>query len=277
VDVLVSPDARPSREWLSFARTSSARAKIRRYLKTYEREVNLHLGRERLDLALKAVGASGLRAVSYDDLLLANPQKKYSAADDLFIALGRDELGVGSIMEKLTPLLVQRGEIKAETEPAKNGHSQHAGESELAQVVITQAHCCCPLPGDSIVGLLHPNKGIVVHRSDCRTLRRSRGQQPARVLEMSWLAIEAQPYRAPIMVVAHDRAGLLRDVAGVVADAGINMTSVASTTNASLQKAVITATLEIETVDQIAPLFERLQQIPNVVSVQRDLGRGIHS
>ena len=294
VDVLVSPEARPSREWLSFARTTSARAKIRRYLKTYEREVNLHLGRERLDLALKAAGAAGLRAVSSDDLLLARPQKKYSVADDLFIALGRDELGVGAVMEKLTPLLVQRGEIQAETEQSKNGHSQHAGESELSQVVIKQAHCCCPLPGDAIVGLLHPNKGIVVHRSDCRALRRSRGPQPERggarvspgtptiheserLLEMSWLAIEVQRYRAPIIVVAHDRAGLLRDVAGVVTDAGINMTSVASTTNASLQKAVITATLEIEAVDQIAALFERLQQIPNVVSVRRDLGRGIHS
>lgn len=276
VDVLVSPEAHPSREWLSFARTTSARAKIRRYLKTYEREVNLHLGRERLDLALKAAGASGLRAVSYDDLLLTNRNKKYRAADDLFIALGRDELGVSAVMEELTPLLVQRGEIQAEAEPAKNGHSQHADESELSQVVIRQAHCCCPLPGDPIVGLLHPNKGIMVHRSDCRALRRSRGHEPERVLELNWLAIEAQRYRAPIMLVAHDRAGLLRDVAGVVADAGINMTSVASTTNASLQKAVITATLEIEAVDQIAALFERLQQIPNVVSVRRDLGRGIH-
>ena len=277
VDVLVSSDAHPSREWLSFARTTSARAKIRRYLKTYEREVNLHLGRERLDLALKAAGAPGLRAVSYDDLLLTNRNKKYGAADDLFIALGRDELGVGTVMEELTPILLQRGEIQSETEPARNGHAQHTGENELSQIVIRQAHCCCPLPGDPIVGLLHPNKGIVVHRSDCRTLRRSRAPQSERVLEMNWLAIEAQPYHAPIMLVAHDRAGLLRDVAGVVADAGINMTSVASTTNASLQKAVITATLEIEAVDQIAALFERLQQIPNVVSVRRDLGHGLHS
>ena len=299
VDVLVSPEARPSREWLSFARTTSARAKIRRYLKTYEREVNLRLGRERLDLALKAAGAAGLGAVSSDDLLLATPQKKYGVADDVFIALGRDELGVSTLMEELTPLLVQRGEMRVDTDDSKNGHghSQHAGEADAmnrvpTQVVIRQAHCCCPLPGDAIVGLLQPNRGIVVHRSDCRALRRSRGgaratarvspgtpaiHEPERLLEMSWLAIEVQRYRAPIALVAHDRAGLLRDVAGVVAEAGINMTSVASTTNASLQKAVITATLEIETVDQIAALFERLQQIPNVVSVRRDLGRGIHS
>jgi (p)ppGpp synthase/HD superfamily hydrolase len=125
--------------------------------------------------------------------------------------------------------------------------------------------------------LLNPNKGIVVHRNDCRTLRRYRGHESERLLEINWLVIEPQPYRAPVIIVAHDRAGLLRDVAAVVADAGINMTSVASTTNASLQKAVITATLEIEAIDQIEPVFERLQQITNVVSVRRDLGRGVHS
>ena len=282
VDILVSPEAHPTREWLSFARTTSARTKIRRYLKTYERDVNLHLGRERLDLALKAAGAVGLRAVSSDDLLAANTNKKYSVPDDLFIALGRDELGVGKVMEELTPLLQQRGEITMSADVSKNGHHHHqqqpgADDSELSQVVIKLAHCCCPLPGDPIVGLLNPNKGIVVHRSDCRTLRRYRGHESERLLEINWLVIEPQRYRAPIIIVAHDRAGLLRDVAAVVADAGINMTSVASTTNASLQKAVITATLEIEAIDQMEPVFEHLQQITNVVSVRRDLGRGIHS
>ena len=279
VHIMVSSDAHPTREWLSFARTTSARTKIRRYLKTYERDVNLHLGRERLDLALKAAGAAGLRAVSHDDLLLANTNKKYTLPDDLFIALGRDELGVGKVMEYLIPLLQQRGEIKPEVDMPKNGNHQNTseGESELSQVLIKLAHCCCPLPGDPIVGLLNPNKGIVVHRSDCRTLRRYRGHESDRLLEINWLVIETQRYHAPIIIVAHDRAGLLRDVAAVVADAGINMTSVASTTTVSLQKAVITATLEIEAIDQIEPVFERLQQIPNVVSVKRDLGRGVHS
>src|SRR5205085_9106557 len=91
-----------------------------------------------------------------------------------------------------------------------------------------------------------------------------------RFVEVNWLQIEPQRYLAPIIIIAHDRAGLLRDVAAVVADAGINMTAVASTTNASLQKAVITATLEIDAIDQIEPILERLQQIKNVVSVMRN-------
>jgi len=274
VDIMVSAEAHPTRDWLLFARTTTARTKIRRYLKTYEREVNLQLGRERLDLALKAVGASGLRALRDEDLVLFNTTKKYSSPDDLYVALGREDMPVGAVLEYLTPLMQMRGEIKPEAETVKNGH-HHSGNGELetAQSFVKLANCCCPLPADAIVGFLNPNKGIMVHRSDCRTLRRYRGNEAGRLVEINWLQVEPQHYLAPIIIIAHDRAGLLRDVAGVVADAGINMTAVASTTNASLQKAVITATLEIAAIDQIEPIFERLKQIKNVVSVSRDLGR----
>jgi len=276
VDIMVREDAHPTRDWLSFARTATARSKIRRYLKTYEREVNLQLGRERLDLALKAVGASGVRAVRDEDLLRFNTAKKYGSPDDLFVALGREDMPVGAVLEYLTPLMQKRGEIKPEAESVKNGHHHSGnGEHETPQSFVKLANCCCPLPGDAIIGFLNPNKGIMVHRSDCRTLRRSRGHEAERLVEVNWLQIEPQHYLAPIIIIAHDRAGLLRDVAGVVADAGINMTAVASTTNASLQKAVITATLEIAAIDQIEPIFERIQQVKNVVSVSRDLGRRV--
>lgn len=299
VDIIVDPNVHPTRDWLAFARTTTARAKIRRYLKMYEREINLQLGRERLDQALKAAGASGVRALHDEDLSQLGANKKYTTSDDVYVALGREDLAVATVLEQLTPLLQNRGDMKQKgfdtsamaeglkgvpqpalnwtlrgQEMGENGHfSSEDGTGELP--VMKLAHCCCPIPGDAIVGFLSPNKGIIVHRTDCRTLRRRRGYSSERFVEVNWLQIEAQHYLAPIIIIAHDRAGLLRDVAAVVSDAGINMTAVASTTNASLQKAVITATLEIETVDQIEPIFKRLQQIKNVVSVGRDLGRRI--
>jgi GTP pyrophosphokinase len=115
---------------------------------------------------------------------------------------------------------------------------------------------------------------MFVHQSDCRTLRRYREHAQAHFVEVNWLQIEPQQYLAPITIVARDRAGLLRDVAAVVADAGINMTAVTSSTNASLQKAIITATLEIDTVDQLDRIFKRLRQIKNVVSVSRTPANG---
>lgn len=278
VDIIVDDEVHPTRNWLNFARTATARTKIRRSLKTYEREINLQMGRERLDLALKAVGAPGVNVVRDEDLLHLNMVKKYSTSDDLFVALGRDDLPVEDVLEYITPLLQNRGDMKHEVEISKNGsHTNDNGEGEAAHVqvelVVKLAHCCCPLPGDAILGFLNPNKGIIVHRSDCRTLRRYREHDRGRFVEINWLQVGSQHYLAPIVIIAHDRAGLLRDVAAVVADAGINMTAVASTTNPSLQKAVITATLEISTIDQIEPIFEQLQQVKNVVSVTRDFGR----
>jgi GTP pyrophosphokinase len=275
VDIMVNPKAHPTREWLTFARSTSARNKIRRYLKTYEREVNLQLGRERLDLALKGMGASGIRAVQDEDLAKFTASKKYASLDDLYIALGRAELPVMAVVDYLTPILQGRGEITSgkSIESRKQHLTQSSAENEAPLIIVKLAHCCCPLPGDAIAGLVNPNQGIVVHRGDCRTLRRYRGQESERLIDVNWLQIESQHYLVPTMIVARDRAGLLRDVAAVVSDASINMTAVTSTTNLSVQRAIITATLEISSLDQVEPVFEKLRQVKNVVSVARDLGR----
>jgi GTP diphosphokinase / guanosine-3',5'-bis(diphosphate) 3'-diphosphatase len=274
VDIMVNSKAHPTREWMSFARTATARTKIRRYLKTYEREVNLQLGRERLDLALKAMGASGIGAVRDEDLVKFLSAKKYVSSDDLYIALGRAELPVMAVVDHLTPILQSRGELETgdSIESRKLSLTQGSETSETPLILVKLAHCCCPLPGDAIQGLVNPSKGIIVHRDDCRTLRRYRGQEHEneRLIDVNWLQIESQHYLVPVAVVARDRAGLLRDVASVVSDAGINMTSVTSTTNLSLQRAIISATLEITSLDQLEPVFERLKQVKNVVSVTRD-------
>ena len=284
VDIVTNRATHPTRDWLSFARTAAARNKIRRYLKTYEREINLQLGQERLDLALKSVGVPhGIRVVRDDDFATLHTSRKYATLEDIYVAIGRDDMPIETAVEHLVPLLQQRGDIppalkakeiateaKAEVEqlmlPAPLDNKSGANWNPA---LVKLAHCCYPIPGDVIVGIFNPGKGMIVHRDDCRTLRRYHEQAPERLLEVNWLQLEPQHYLAPITIVARDRAGLLRDVAAVVADAGINMTSVSSSTNASSQKAVITATLEIEAVDQIDRIFKRLRQVKNVVSVHR--------
>ena len=300
VDIVTNRTAHPTRDWLAFARTTAARTKIRRYLKTYEREINLQLGRERLDLALKAIGATGIAAVKDDDIAILRQIltaekttfKKYQTLEDVYVAIGHEDVPAEAVVEQLLPQLQSRGDILPLLITSKQGHTkaslnsggpdedgtEHSIQMELptlVQAVIKLAHCCCPIPGDTIIGFLSPNKGMFVHRSDCRTLRRSREQTPERCVEVNWLQIEAQHYLAPITITARDRSGLLRDVAAVVADSGMNMTAVSSSTTPSLQKAVITATLEIEAVEQLERVFKRLRQVKNVVSVNRALGRRI--
>src|SRR6266705_3256869 len=111
VDIVTNRATHPTRDWMSFARTTTARTKIRRYLKTYEREVNLQLGRERLDLALKTVGVPGIGVVRDDDFLPLTVAKKFAAPEDIYAALGHDELQVETVVEYLLPTLQNRGDI----------------------------------------------------------------------------------------------------------------------------------------------------------------------
>lgn len=282
VDIMVNRTVHPTRDWLSFARTAAARNKIRRYLKTYEHEINLQLGRERLDLALKTAGAAGvsehvddlLQRLRNDEALTGTLFKKYVTLDDVYVALGREDLLVEQLMEYLLPLLRSRGELLRKGVAAnENVEDEEDGQHSESAHLLKLAQCCCPIPGDAITGILNPSKGMYVHRTDCRILRRYRDNNPTALVEINWLQIESETYLIPVSLIAHDRSGLLRDVAAVVADAGINMISVKSLTNAAAQKAVITATLEIAAeggvIDQIERILRRLRQVRNVVSVER--------
>ncbi len=295
VDIVTNQAIHPTRDWLTFVRTANARTKIKRYLKNHEREINLQLGRERLDLALKAAGAAGLEALRDEELLPLASARKYQSVEALYVALGRGDLPVEDLVEQLLPVLHERGALRrveaaakaanplgpaVVAGPALNGHrsfvlgaeAQTSERPPTSGVATRLAHCCCPLPGDAIAGFLSPNKGLIVHRQDCRTLQRFRERVKGRIFDLDWSQVKTQSYLAPITIVARDRAGLLRDVAAVVSDAGINMTAVSSTTNPALQKAVITATMEIQSVDQIERVFKRLLQVKSVVSVRRNLG-----
>ncbi len=280
VEIMVNRTVHPTRDWLSFTRTAAARNKIRRYLKTYEREINLQLGRERLDFALKASGMSGA-GVQVEEIVLHLQElpvngalKKYATIDDVYVALGREDLQVEPLLAQLLPLLPASERHGTTSGGKNNGYYEHK-EGDNANLV-QLAQCCCPIPGDAIIGLPTPDQGMVVHRCDCHMLRRNR-ENANNLLEVNWHQINPDSYLVPITLIAHDRSGLLRDVAAVVADAGINMVSVNSTSSPSLQKAEITTTLEIaadvNVLDQIERILRRLRQVKTVVSVERALGK----
>lgn len=82
-----------------------------------------------------------------------------------------------------------------------------------------------------------------------------------------------QHYLAPVVITARDRAGLIRDIATVVSEMGVNMTSVGSTVSVGKETAIISATLEIEGLEHMQRVFARLEKVKNVIHVERDLGK----
>ena len=82
-----------------------------------------------------------------------------------------------------------------------------------------------------------------------------------------------QRYLAPVVILARDRAGLIRDIATVVSESGVNMTSVSSNVSGGKEIALISVTLEIESMEQLQRVFTKVEKVKGVRNIERDLGK----
>src|SRR6266487_1014139 len=287
VDIVTSRTAHPTRDWLSFARTAAAKSKIRRYLKIHERHINIQIGQERLDRELKAAGiARGVEVLTEDAENWLCQEFNQQDIEDILSAVGADDLRPRSVVVKLSEYLQQREgkdfkdnrdteEIPiilptTNTKPATAARLQVAGVSGL---LTRLANCCCPLPDDEIVGFVSRGKGVIVHRADCQNIARHREQDRERIIAVNWVGMSQTQYLAPVVITARDRTGLIRDVAAVITDVGINLLSINSHAHKSGELVLVTATLEISSLEQMQRLFTRLEKVKDVIQVERNLGK----
>lgn len=281
VDIVTNRSAHPTRDWLNFARTAAARSKIRRYLKIHERDINIQIGRERLDRELKLTGLRGVEILTEDAQNWLLTEFRKESFEDLLASIGGDDIRQHAVAVKLADYFQQRGgkEPKEEedilslpisTKAAPSAHLQVAGVSGL---MTSLANCCNPLPGDEIVGFISRGKGAIIHRANCKNIERYRERERERLVDVGWTSMGHQRYLAPVIIRAHDRSGLIRDIATVVSEAGVNMTSVSSNVSSGKQEAMINATLEIDGLEQMQKVFTRLEKVKGVLGIERDLGK----
>jgi GTP pyrophosphokinase len=213
VEILTAKNAHPSKDWLEFARTRTAKSKIRQYFRAQERQETLERGQSLLERYLKRRGLpkptdSGLEEAAKRLGLSPSPE-------ELYLALALNRLTPRQVAEKLYPKALLKPEKPKEA--SRNTWGIRL-EGNL-EAPIRLASCCEPMKGDSILGFVTRGRGVTVHRADCPNLRRLlQGPEADRVLGAYWEGVGGKV--ATLEVLAQDRAGLLRDVMQVVAEAG---------------------------------------------------------
>lgn len=281
VDIVTSRTAHPTRDWLNFARTAATKSKIRRYLKTYERDINIQIGRERLDRELKnqereqkGLPVRDVEEIGEDAQVALCKMFAKETFEDILAAIGCDELRPRAVAVKIQEFwgveIKEERVVPLVTRSTQVPQLQVAGVSGL---LTSLANCCCPLPGDEIVGFISRGKGAIIHRADCKNIERYRERERERLINVNWTTMGQQRYLAPVIITARDRSGLIHDLASVVSEAGVNMTSVSSHIASNREQAVITVTLEIENLDQMANVLKKLERVKDVAHVERDLGK----
>jgi GTP pyrophosphokinase len=273
VEILTAKRGRPSRDWLNPAlglvRTARAREKIRHYFKRQARAEAIAAGRAALEKELHRLG--------YDRYDLNELAKLFDIknTDDFLVAIGHGDISPHAVGVRL--LDVEREHTATTEIPAPTGLPQQIEPALTIEgvdnLLLRAARCCNPIPNEPIIGYITRGRGITIHRRDCKNMRKLQ-TEPERLIAIEWKKTDTQTYPVLIEIRAFDRVGLVHDISGVVSAENVNM---ASTNTVLLRRdniAVITATLEISSADQLTRILDKIGRLPNVIDVHRVMNNG---
>ncbi len=273
-----SQSARPSRDWLKFAQTSRAAAKIRQWFNRERRQEALATGKEDVLSAIAREGL-GLTGARRDRLLEeVGHAFSYQDVDALYVAVGEGNVSSSSVVTRLVRLL--RPEV-AEEDVAELLPMRSRDPRRLAPEVVVEGHddlavrmarCCDPVPGDDIVGFVTVGGGVSVHRSDCTNLG-DLSERSERMIDVAWSATGGASFVVWVQVEALDRPGLLRDVTSVLSDLGANILSSSSQVSAD-RTATLRYEVELSDPSQLEQAITDLRDIDGIYNVFRPTPAG---
>ena len=275
VEVITSKGASPSPAWERFVVTGKARSRIRRFLRTRQRNDFIAHGRELLQRAAQrervTIGEKRLEGV------LESFRQK--TVDDLYAAIGEGALNGRLVVEAL-----RRGDKPAAPEaednvvPLRRLRQAPARDDEAGRIrglvpglAVHFAGCCHPVPGDPIVGVVRTGRGVTVHRSECGTLGRRRAD-PERWLDLGWNPEAAEGKgTARLQVMTLNQPGSLGSLSTAIGRQGGNITDVRfGARSPDLYEIILD--VEVEDLDHLDRVVAGLRATPVVTYVERSQG-----
>ncbi len=266
VEVITAKTGGPSRDWLNPAlgtiKSSRARNKVRQWFNTRELAGVVAAGRAAVERELKR---EGVRAASFDELA---KRLGFEGPDDLFAAVGREEVGPRLLQTALHGQLER--EPRSEVKPQGGGAARSGGGVLVVGVdrlLTVLARCCKPAPPDRIAGFVTKGRGVSVHRRECPSLGRMSERFPERIIAAEWGDRGARAYPVDIVVRGNDRQGLLRDVSEALVRQKTNV--IAAKTQTRNDVASMHLTIEVQDIDQLQRALSAIEDVRGVLSSAR--------
>jgi GTP pyrophosphokinase len=285
VEVITQNGHKPSRDWLTFAKSSRARNKIKHWLHEHQRERAIEIGKKLLDREARKYKVS-LSKIADADYARVATECGVATASDLMAAIGFGKYSSRQVLNKLSPGATSQGatEIETGTESKPGGMSDavkrvHMHGSDSLQVegqdelLVYRARCCNPIRGEEIVGYVTRGKGVAVHARSCPNVQNLLYESDRRIsVEWARAADEASgrklTYPVKLTVYCVDRAGMLKELTAVISDDGTNIRGVDSKSIPGAE-AVVEFVLEAEDMPHLNRIVAGLRRVPGVRDVQR--------
>jgi guanosine-3',5'-bis(diphosphate) 3'-pyrophosphohydrolase len=262
VEIMVTKaDRGPSLDWLNpdlgYVKTSHGKEKIRQWFKKQERTQNIERGKQLLEREVKRLGIS---LPNTEDMARLFNCDTY---DDFLAAIGSGGVTAHQLAIKLAnepePL-----QAMPKVFPAEKPNILGIQVLGVGDLLTRLAACCNPLPGDDIIGFITRSQGISVHRKDCTNIVNLKERE--RLIEVKWGQVQ-EVYPVNVGIEAWNRVGVLRDIAAVIAEENVNISSI--TTEEHGDTSSISFTLDINDMPHLNHLLSRIRSIRGVISAIR--------
>ncbi len=281
----------PSRDWLTFTKSSRARNKIKHWINEHQRERAIEIGKKLLDREARKykIGLSKYGTADYERVAA---EYGMGTEPDLLAAIGFGKYSTRQVLNKLEP----GSTLPADTPPSDSTVGNAIGQmsdvvkrvffgrgSESLQVegqddlLVYRARCCNPIRGEEIIGYVTRGKGVAVHARSCPNVQNLLYESDRRI-QVEWAAPPANPkdssapkpttYPVRLTVLCEDRTGILKEFTAIIADDGTNIRSVDSKPTPD-GNAIVDFVVETVDVRHLNRLVLNLRKVPGVREVHR--------
>jgi GTP diphosphokinase / guanosine-3',5'-bis(diphosphate) 3'-diphosphatase len=288
VEISTQAGHAPSRDWLSFTKSSRARNKIKHWLNEHQRERAIEIGKKLLDREARKykLGLSKFHEADYDKVA---SEYGLGTQAELLAGVGFGKFSARQVLNKLEPGSTMSAEPVAPEGGVGNAIGQMSeavkrvffgkGSDSLQvegqdDLLVYRARCCNPIRGEEIVGYVTRGKGVAVHARSCPNVQNLLYESDRRI-QVEWSpaptepgTAKAQTYPVKLTVLCDDRAGMLKEFTAIISDDGTNIRSVDTK---PLPDGQVMVDFVVETVDvrHLNKLVQNLRKVPGVRDVQR--------
>ncbi|MGD9807216.1 MAG: bifunctional (p)ppGpp synthetase/guanosine-3',5'-bis(diphosphate) 3'-pyrophosphohydrolase [Deferribacterales bacterium] len=268
ISIITGDDHKPSRDWLSFVKTSRAKTRIRAFLRKVDADFSRNVGFELLDKEFKAENLEVREIFNKPDNIKKILERyKLQDEDDIFATVGFGRISPKQIVHMFSePKELKPEDVSkpAPQQPRKKSSNPFIIEG-IDDVMVKIAKCCSPLPGEDVIGYISRGRGIVVHRTDCDNLKNTVFSNE-RLVDVQW--DDKKNYKMPVKIHANieDRTGMLNSLTTVLKDMGLNILELASKRDKE-GTAALDFCIEVKNKNELESVMRKLKTIEGMLEV----------
>jgi GTP pyrophosphokinase len=277
VEIITSPNQKPTSQWLDYVTTSRAKNKIKNVLNENTKKI-AEEGKELLERKLRHLKIT-LNENTVNELVNFF---KLQTSLDLFYRAGIGTIENQQLKDyaakkhntlvnffkktiKRTPTAtseqVLKNEISKKFDMLVFGAEQNKLDYKLSS-------CCNPIPGDEVFGFVTINEGIKVHKKDCPNAISMQSNYAYRIIQAKWIDSSQEEFKAVLKITGMDTLGLTNELTKVISNQmNVNIQSISLSSEAGIFNGQVTVVVQNNII--LKKLIDNIKKVDGVDKITR--------